>query len=81
MLIVGRVAWKSKYSSGSIGATSSESSELAIVVSAVEAAAAASFQPRKAQTITGERSWGSSPSQLKRIHAVQRSYRARARAR
>ena len=48
IVIVGRVDWKSKYSSGSIEATSSESSELPIAASAVEAAAAASFQPRKA---------------------------------
>ena len=52
-MIVGRVDWKSKYSSGSIVAISSESSELPIAASAVEAAAAASFQPRKAQTMTG----------------------------
>ena len=65
MLIVGRCAWKSKYSSGSTRATSSESSELAIVVSAVEAAAAASFQPRKAQTSTGDRRTGRSPSQVR----------------
>ena len=65
IVIVGRVDWKSKYSSGSIEATSSESSELPIAASAVEAAAAASFQPRKAQTITGERSLGRSASQRK----------------
>ena len=62
-VIVGRVDWKSKYSSGSIVATSSESSESPIAASAVDAAAAASFQPRKAQTMTGERSFGISPSQ------------------
>ena len=64
-VIVGRVDWKSKYSSGSTWAIGSASSDLAIVASAVEAAAAASFQPRNEQTRTGERSWGTSPSQVK----------------
>ncbi len=62
-VIVGRLAWKSKNSSGSSSATTSASSEPASVSSAVEAAAAASFQPRNAQTRTGERSSGTSPSQ------------------
>jgi len=62
--IVGRVAWKSKYSSGSTLATSSESKASAIASSAVEAALAASFQPRKAQTRIGSRSSGRSPSQV-----------------
>ena len=68
IVIVGRVDWKSKYSSGSIRAISSPSSELPIAASAVEAAAAASFQPRKAQTRTGERRCGRSASQVQRIH-------------
>ncbi len=51
--IVGRVAWKSKKSSGSTSAISSESKASPTVVSAVEAAAAASFQPRKEQTRIG----------------------------
>jgi hypothetical protein len=62
--IVGRFAWKSKYSSGSIRAISSESSEEAIAPSAVEAAAAASFQPRNEQTRTGDLRCGRSPSQV-----------------
>ena len=64
MLIVGRVDWKSKNSSGSMLARGSASSAAAIAVSAVEAEAAASFQPRKAQTMTGERRCGKSPSQV-----------------
>src|ERR1044071_6544781 len=62
-MIVGRLAWKSKKSSGSISAISSASKASPTVVSAVDAAAAASFQPRKAQTRIGLRSCGTSPSQ------------------
>ena len=61
--MVGRLAWKSKNSSGSIRATSSVSSEAAIAPSAVLAALAASFQPEKEATSTGERSSGGSRSQ------------------
>jgi hypothetical protein len=59
--IVGRVDWKSKYSSGSTLAISSASSEPATAASAVDAAAAASFQPRNEQTRIGARSFGMSP--------------------
>ena len=61
--IVGRLAWKSKNSSGSIWAITSASSDSAAVVSAVVAEPAASFQPAKAQTRTGDRSCGGSASQ------------------
>src|SRR4051812_12151981 len=64
IVIVGRVDWKSKKSSGSIRAISSPSRSLATEARAVEAAAAAAFQPRKAQTRTGERRCGRSPSQV-----------------
>ncbi len=64
---VGRVDWKSKNSSGSIEASGSASSASAIAPSAVEAEAAASFQPRKAQTITGERSGGTSPFHMREL--------------
>src|SRR3954451_21447880 len=64
MVIVGRVDWKSKKSSGAIRAISSPSRSLATEARAVEAAAAASFQPRKAQTRIGERRCGRSPSQV-----------------
>ena len=47
----------------STSAISSESKESPTVVSAVEAAAAASFQPRNEQTRIGLRSCGTSPSQ------------------
>ena len=65
---VGRVSWKSKNSSGSILATTSESSDTATASSAVVAALAASFQPTNAATRVGERSSGGSPSQIKRVH-------------
>ncbi len=42
----------------------SESSDAATVSSAALAALAASFQPAKAHTRAGERSWGGSPSQM-----------------
>ena len=61
-VIVGRLAWKSKNSSGSSWATTSASSEPATASRAVDAAAAASFQPRNAQTRTGARSFGGSSS-------------------
>ena len=64
-VIVGRVVWKSKNSSGSTWATSSASSDSATVASAREAEPAASFQPRKEQTSTGERSCGTSLSQVR----------------
>src|SRR4029078_10304167 len=48
----------------SIWAICSPSRSLAIEARAVEAAAAASFQPRKAQTRIGERRRGRSPSQV-----------------
>ena len=63
-VIVGRVSWKSKYSSGSTLAISSASNPDASAASAVEAAPAASFQPLKLQTRIGERSVGTSVSQL-----------------
>src|SRR6478752_5917228 len=65
-VIVGRVAWKSKNSSGSTWATSSASSASATVARAREAEPAASFQPRKEQTRTGERSCGTSLSQVRK---------------
>ena len=61
--MVGRFAWKSKNSSGSIRATSSASSEAPIAPSAVLAALAASFQPENEATSTGDRSCGGSRSQ------------------
>ncbi len=63
MSIVGRFAWKSKNSSGSIRATSSVSTDAAIAPRAVLAALAASFHPEKEATSTGERSTGGSRSQ------------------
>ena len=62
-LIVGRLAWKSKNSSGSIRATSSVSNAAPIAPRAVPAAPAASFQPENEATSTGERSSGGSRSQ------------------
>ena len=55
---VGRTAVKSKYSSGSIEATSSDSTLSRMKETAAEAASPASFQPLKAHTITGLRSFG-----------------------
>ena len=83
--IVGRLAWKSKNSSGSIRAISSVSSEAAIAPSAVLAALAASFQPENEATSTGERSVGGSRSQTIGSIAVsvarsQRRWAVRARA-
>jgi hypothetical protein len=64
-VIVGRVVWKSKNSSGSICATSSASSDSATEASAREEELAASFQPRKEQISIGERSCGTSLSQIR----------------
>ena len=72
-LIVGRFAWKSKNSSGSICAITSASRDSAAAVSAVVAAPAASFQPAKAQTITGDRNSGGSPSHTRA--SMNRAYR------
>ena len=54
-LIFGRVAWKSKNSSGSIGAKRVAPSEAPRNWSAAEAASPASFQPLNAQTSAGAR--------------------------
>ena len=51
----GRVAWKSKNSSGSIVAKRDASSDVPTNCSAAEAASPASFQPLKAQTRAGAR--------------------------
>src|SRR4051794_8496259 len=77
-LIVGRVVWKSKNSSGSTCAISSASSDSAAVASAREDALAASFQPRKEQTRTGDRNCGTSLSQVREsTHRAYRGERAR----
>jgi 3'-5' exoribonuclease len=61
--IVGRFAWKSKNSSGSIRATISVSNVAPSAPSAVPAALAASFHPEKEATSTGVRNSGGSRSQ------------------
>ena len=61
--IAGRLAWKSKNSSGSIRATRSVSNAAPIAPRAVPAALAASFHPENEATSTGERSSGGSRSQ------------------
>ena len=71
---MGRLSWKSKNSSGSIRAMTSDSSETANASSAVVAALAASFQPKNAATRVGDRSSGGSPSQIS--GSTKRAYRA-----
>src|SRR5688500_9805095 len=79
-VIVGRVVWKSKNSSGSIWASSSASSDSATAARAREEELAASFQPRKEQISIGERSCGTSLSQI-RESTLSRLPRASPRAR